>query len=716
MSTTITTRWAAPFALLGLVASLSGCGSGSDTPNTPPEAKADAVTVNWNTTTEVDAASNDTDANGDALSIESVATPAHGTATITAGGKLAYTPAAGYVGTDSFTYSVSDGKNGHATATVSVTVQAVMKLMGRAFDAPLANAQVTATVGTQTFTTTADASGNYVLPITSNAPGQFISLQAAGVGAQSNVKLNSLVGEVNSVASSVATDGTLSATSAAALNVTHVSTALAALATAANGGTTPTTQAALTTASAQVGADSLLQMAAVIKLVADSGVPLPSGVSDTAALVNNPATYNTFAQNQVQNNATALQAATDATAQDPALNVTPPSTIAAATTRVYYIGRGCCSLNATEVTLKPDGTAVVLDDSLHDATWAVANGATQLTFKTPSISHGLSGTLFNNQQVNITNTVTGLTIRQLTGTANAGVANVAYAGTTHYDNNEAPDDSSSDGGTTYVFTDESQLIAPTATELASSTFAGIPTPDINPYGQNQDTLVLNTDGTGKLQRSGTTFTWALTNGKLVLTYASGLKQTIVRLSQAADGEERWMVRYTSPVNGAATDIALQDAMVVKVTAGLSYTADNAVSKWQSYVNAGTVSNFSFNIVVSAGGKGQQESDYLDGTVGGLSPLAWSIVDGSLVLRTYWVNGETADCPTGDCWISRERTWTQLAVSGSKVFVMEHLWYNNNGLDQYRINRYEATAAATPQAAAQAKAASYKFFPLGTGRK
>ena len=52
----------------------------------------------------------------------SVTTPAHGTAAINAGGTVTYSPAANYSGGDSFSYTISDGQGGSATATVSVTV------------------------------------------------------------------------------------------------------------------------------------------------------------------------------------------------------------------------------------------------------------------------------------------------------------------------------------------------------------------------------------------------------------------------------------------------------------------------------------------------------------------------------------------------------------------------------------------------------------------
>jgi len=51
-----------------------------------------------------------------------VTQPEHGTVTVDEDGNIVYTPKEGYVGTDSFTYTVSDGKGGYATATVTIVV------------------------------------------------------------------------------------------------------------------------------------------------------------------------------------------------------------------------------------------------------------------------------------------------------------------------------------------------------------------------------------------------------------------------------------------------------------------------------------------------------------------------------------------------------------------------------------------------------------------
>jgi VCBS repeat-containing protein len=67
---------------------------------------------------------NDSDPDGDKLSIASVTQAEHGTVEIV-GRNVKYRPDAEFFGTDTFTYTVQDGKGGTATAFVEVTVCAV---------------------------------------------------------------------------------------------------------------------------------------------------------------------------------------------------------------------------------------------------------------------------------------------------------------------------------------------------------------------------------------------------------------------------------------------------------------------------------------------------------------------------------------------------------------------------------------------------------------
>ncbi len=65
---------------------------------------------------------NDSRLEGGPVRLAAVTQPAHGTATVNADGTVIYAPAAGYVGNDSFSYSVTSSAGGSASATVAVEV------------------------------------------------------------------------------------------------------------------------------------------------------------------------------------------------------------------------------------------------------------------------------------------------------------------------------------------------------------------------------------------------------------------------------------------------------------------------------------------------------------------------------------------------------------------------------------------------------------------
>ena len=90
--------------------------------NDGPVAVDDAATTAEDTAVSIAVLPNDTDLDGDTLTVSSVTAAAHGTALVNADGTITYTPAANYHGADSFSYTVGDSNGGTATATVSVTV------------------------------------------------------------------------------------------------------------------------------------------------------------------------------------------------------------------------------------------------------------------------------------------------------------------------------------------------------------------------------------------------------------------------------------------------------------------------------------------------------------------------------------------------------------------------------------------------------------------
>lgn len=90
--------------------------------NTAPTAATDAQTTALNTAISFDPRTNDSDPNGDALTITAKTNGSNGTVTITGGGTgLTYTPTTGFSGSTSFTYTISDGSL-TAVGTVNMTV------------------------------------------------------------------------------------------------------------------------------------------------------------------------------------------------------------------------------------------------------------------------------------------------------------------------------------------------------------------------------------------------------------------------------------------------------------------------------------------------------------------------------------------------------------------------------------------------------------------
>lgn len=92
--------------------------------NRPPVAQDDAATTRGVAPISIAVLSNDSDPDGDAIRVTSLSAPANGAATFTAAGQVTYTARAGFVGADSFTYTIEDARGGRATATVRITVTA----------------------------------------------------------------------------------------------------------------------------------------------------------------------------------------------------------------------------------------------------------------------------------------------------------------------------------------------------------------------------------------------------------------------------------------------------------------------------------------------------------------------------------------------------------------------------------------------------------------
>ncbi|MEM8686901.1 MAG: tandem-95 repeat protein, partial [Pseudomonadota bacterium] len=92
--------------------------------NDGPVALNDAASVDEDSAVTINVLANDSDLDGDALSV-TAASAGNGSVSIRPDGSLDYTPNANFNGTDTVTYTISDGNGATDTATVSITVNPV---------------------------------------------------------------------------------------------------------------------------------------------------------------------------------------------------------------------------------------------------------------------------------------------------------------------------------------------------------------------------------------------------------------------------------------------------------------------------------------------------------------------------------------------------------------------------------------------------------------
>jgi CshA-type fibril repeat protein len=149
--------------------------------NPAPTAVNDTATTNEDTpSAPIAVLANDTDPDGDTLTVVSATAP-NGTVVINPDGTLVYTPAANFNGTDIITYQISDANGGTATATVEVTVGAVN-------DAPTADPPLNNQTNDDADVISIDVSGSF-----EDLDGDTLTFTAAGLPAGLSIDANGVI-------------------------------------------------------------------------------------------------------------------------------------------------------------------------------------------------------------------------------------------------------------------------------------------------------------------------------------------------------------------------------------------------------------------------------------------------------------------------------------------------------------------------------------------
>ena len=209
--------------------------------NDAPTAVGDAIVTLLGTAGNVAVLANDTDIDGDALTLTALFPAAHGSLTVEADNSITYLPALGYNGDDSFDYTVSDGHGGSATGHVAVTVifandppiavddAATLPEDGNASIDVLANdsdpeggAVTVVALGAAAHgsaTMAADGTVAYVPAANYNGPDTFNYTIADGIGFTDSATVTVTVTSVNDQPTAAADSATTNEDTAVAINV-----------------------------------------------------------------------------------------------------------------------------------------------------------------------------------------------------------------------------------------------------------------------------------------------------------------------------------------------------------------------------------------------------------------------------------------------------------------------------------------------------------------
>jgi hypothetical protein len=284
------------FLAIAVALVLGACGSSDDeqttspepepTPptNTAPVANADETASINSQTIMIDVLGNDSDAEGDTLSISDITTvPSNGSAQIS-GTSIEYTANPNFVGIDSLEYSISDGEL-TSTASVSILSSQTMTLVGRVTDGPIPNAFVTVTVGDETFSAQADQNGDYILEIAFQDTHSPLTINAKGEGEQSQVELLSFMGASSELLALRNDDFQLTRDESADVNVTHVTSASYLLAKEQNGAVSFSDKSNFQGSLGEVSFQSILDTSGFLKLLIDNdSYMIPEGETSLSTL------------------------------------------------------------------------------------------------------------------------------------------------------------------------------------------------------------------------------------------------------------------------------------------------------------------------------------------------------------------------------------------------------------------------------------------------
>jgi hypothetical protein len=475
------------------------------------------------------------------------------------------------------------------------TTTSRLTLTGTVTDAPIANAVVTATVGSQTFTANADANGNYSLEISvpQSATGGFVTLSAKGVGSQSYVEFTSLLGTFSSLLTQAGSDAALTSAENFATQITNVSTALAVLLREANGGQPVTSATLLQTLSATLNSQDVLNLATAIKLLVDEAedYPMPDGQTSLSALLSNTAAREqlvdaAYVLDRPTFVATQNAIVTDPTVIKPITPTSVPSNLIASTLPTDLSYTYADGYRGIAYTFNADGTGSASTSNWHrNTTWSVTGNSVQISYQTPvnqgSYERGICPGPIHGyavQELEVDYTINGATLRQLSDRILAVTEDrlITYREC-------GPSGATEPVTVARTIIDSSNTQSIDLAELRDTTrtlwvydeFSDVADGNYAVLTVMPDVADLSANGTGTTRVFSKQFTWALdASGKVITaTFTDG---TVAKY--------RWLREVETVATDVLYDLALPTGQRA-VGAGVSIQADRPQRFWFTYENS-----------------------------------------------------------------------------------------------------------------------------------
>lgn len=580
---------------------------------------------------------------------------------------------------------------------------ASLTLSGKVTDAPIANAVVTATVGDETFTATADANGDYTLEIEIEEAnvGDFVTLKARGVGEQSFVEFTSLVGSFQMLATQAGDDDTLSNDENFSTQITNVSTAEAVLLTEANNGDPVTTDAVRQSLATAIDGQDVLDLATAIKLAVDhaANYPLPQGQTSILELASNATARQEFINDVYQQDPDTFSAAQTAIATDPTLSqpltmADVPSDLSAAILSTDVGFTFNYSNRVSSYTFEQDGSGFSTGGSFDQAmTWVIEGSTIRVTFTQPieTVSYDTENCNGTVRQVEAHYVSEGVTLSLLNARmlATTETSNVTYADCPSLAAREV----TSTSARTILSLEDFQVID--AADLPGATQT------IYVYDSEQGAVVADVadlgDGTGVTQQTGMNFTWALDSTGRIIEAAFEDGSTAEYLSFGDVDEVTSDLLYEIRTAAGARYIDAGASVFVGPDDFLDLTAADVPGRFYQF-GIGDESSpdprlKGFRMRFDADGRGAEESDYIDDednlvttdeTTSAFDALRWTFDDGDVtVRRTFGVNGVQPNCEYGttNCVLWDVRYIVPLTSIGMRLYWMEVRAFDENGLSE-----------------------------------